>query len=903
MSFRQNTQSVNGKRVILIAEDETVNREILGLILQKDYELLFAQDGAEALQMLKEHWEMISLVLLDLLMPRLSGLEVLQLMKADMDLNKIPVIVVTSDQEAEVESLRLGAIDFIPKPYPKAEVILARVLRTIELSEDRQIILTTERDALSGLYNKEYFYRYVERFDRRNREVKMDAIVLDVYHFHMINERYGRTYADYVLSQIGEKLRVIVREKGGFACRREGDTFLLYCPHSGEAGDILSQMTSELSADEKMQNTVRLRMGIYAEADKTIDAERRFDRAKLAADTVRNRAARNIAVYDQELHETELFNEQLIEDFPEAIRTRQFTLAYQPKFDVRPEIPIPVAAEALVRWEHPRLGMVSPGVFIPLFEESGLIQTLDTFVWQEAAAQVRDWKDRLGFTIPVSVNVSRIDMADPELVSTLSGILRENGISPEELHLEITESAYTQDSDQIISVVSQLREMGFQIEMDDFGTGYSSLSMISSLPIDALKLDMQFIRDAFRSGGDTRMLELIIDIADYLQVPVIAEGVETKEQYETLRSMGCDIIQGYYFSKPVRPEECERFVAERKVHRDRNIPHVVRPRPSQRKETIGKIAFALSAGYENIYYVDSETDFYLKFNAAGKPEDLQIEYSGTDFFTDVQRSIQQHVYSEDQERISLCMRKESLLMQLMGDASFVVTYRRSVEGKAVFYSLKAVRGGSGDERHIVIGMSNIDDQVRQASVVALTGDANADFSSLAQTFAQARALANRDALTGVKSKHLFNETEREWNTRIAEGDAEPFAVAMCDINGLKETNDEKGHKAGDRLIQAASAVICNTFKHSPVFRIGGDEFVAILKGSDYEQRAELLKSITEKSKENQKNGGVVVACGIAEWDREKDKTFTPVFERADAKMYEIKRRLKEIEDSENSMKQ
>ncbi|HAE80084.1 MAG TPA: diguanylate cyclase, partial [Lachnoclostridium sp.] len=170
------------------------------------------------------------------------------------------------------------------------------------------------------------------------------------------------------------------------------------------------------------------------------------------------------------------------------------------------------------------------------------------YVWREAAAQIRDWKERLGFSVPVSVNVSRIDMYDPHLIETFTGILGEFHLTPQEFLLEITESAYTQDSKQMIDTVNQLRDLGFRIEMDDFGTGYSSLNMISSLPIDALKLDMQFIRAAFGERRDTRLLEVIIDIADYLGVPVIAEGVETEEQLTVLRNMGCDLVQGYYFS-------------------------------------------------------------------------------------------------------------------------------------------------------------------------------------------------------------------------------------------------------------------------------------------------------------------------------------------------------------------
>jgi EAL domain-containing protein (putative c-di-GMP-specific phosphodiesterase class I) len=204
--------------------------------------------------------------------------------------------------------------------------------------------------------------------------------------------------------------------------------------------------------------------------------------------------------------------------------------------------------------------MISPGSFIPLFEENGLIQQLDHYVWEEAARQISEWKSRLGYSVPVSVNVSRVDIFNPMLGSILSDLIKINGFAPEKLLLEITESAYTDNSQEIIDTVKGLRKNGFKIEMDDFGSGYSSLNMLTSLPIDALKLDMKFIRNITEDTKASRLVGIMIDIARLLEVPVIAEGVETKEQMELLKSIGCDIIQGYYFSKPLPPEEFKKLI-------------------------------------------------------------------------------------------------------------------------------------------------------------------------------------------------------------------------------------------------------------------------------------------------------------------------------------------------------
>ncbi len=548
--------STNVKRTLLVVEDEFINREMLRAILDGEYQLIFAETGQEAMDEIRTAAEPLSLVLLDLNLPDMKGQDILRHLKSDPSTAMLPVIVMTADQESEVECLTLGAIDFIPKPYPQQQVVLARILRTIELMEDRDTIRLTEKDALTDLYNREYFYRYAAQFDQHARHVATDAVVVDINHFHMINERYGRAAGDQVLKKIADKLSEAMEDSDGILCRREADTFLIYCPHRSDYEELLESITVKVGND----NRVRLRMGIYSEVDKGIDMEHRFDRAKQAADTVKDSFTKSVAIYDDSLYEREMMEEQLLDSFHTASKEKQFAVYYQPKFDVRPNEPVLSSAEALVRWKHPEMGMISPGIFIPLFEKNGLIRELDEYVWKQAACQIRQWKTTLGRTIPVSINVSRIDLYDPQLPETLLSITKECGLNRGELYLEITESAYTENSEQIINMVSDLRQRGFLIEMDDFGTGYSSLNMIGHLPIDALKLDMEFIRNAFRERKDTRLLEAVIGLARSLGFLTIAEGVETAEQMFTLKSMGCDIVQGYYFSRPLPAEEFEDYV-------------------------------------------------------------------------------------------------------------------------------------------------------------------------------------------------------------------------------------------------------------------------------------------------------------------------------------------------------
>ena len=560
--MQNNTNGINDKRLILVVEDEAVNRAILGSVLEKDYEVIYAGDGTEALQKASENKTILSLIILDLIMPGMQGQEVLRRVRADSEYQDIPVIVASGDQSQEIECLNAGASDFIQKPYPEHGVILARVRRTIELFEGRKIIHSTERDPLTGLYNREFFFSYAEQYDQHHRDTPMDAIVLDINRFGIINERYGRAYADEVLRRVGEKAREMVHDEGGIVCRREADIFLVYCPHREDYKAILDNASMGLAGEQNANNRVRLRMGVYSNVDKSLELERRFDRAKIASDSVRNSFTRNIGVFDDTLHKAEMYSEQLIEDFPKAVEEGQFKVFFQPKYNITGDKPYLAGTEALVRWQHPELGMISPGVFIPLFEENGLIQDLDHYVWRQAARQIRIWKDEIGYTVPVSVNVSRVDMYDANIVYSLLDILEESKLEAGDLHLEVTESAYAEDAEQIIETVKRLRSMGFLVEMDDFGTGYSSLNMLSSLPIDVLKLDMQFIRTAFGQEKDTHMLEIIIEIARHLSAPVVAEGVETEEQVKALKEIGCDLVQGYFFSPPVPAGKFASFLSE-----------------------------------------------------------------------------------------------------------------------------------------------------------------------------------------------------------------------------------------------------------------------------------------------------------------------------------------------------
>ena len=554
------TKQIERPKLILIADDIEINQDALEVILEEDYHLLFAENGKEALEMMYSHKDDLSMLLLDLNMPLMNGYEVLEHIRQDEQLQHIPVIVLTADKSAELRALQLGAADFITKPFDIPEIILTRVDRILELSEGKKLISAAETERLTGLYTRNFFFEYAWRLYRYHSEMHMDAIVINIEQFHSINAVNGRGFGDSVLKLIGDEIRTFLAGTQGIASRVEADRFDVYCLQQNDYRALLDRFQE--AVNRYMPNvSIHLRMGVMPWREE-IDPVVMFDRAQAACNMVRGDYQNPLMIYNEELHSQELMTQRLLNDLNSAITEHQLKVYYQPKYDIQCVPPRLFSAEALIRWRHPELGMIAPGQFIPLFENKGLIGKVDSYVWEEAARQVKEWKEKYGFLLPVSVNLSRADVFDPTLVDRVVRLIRENDLDFKDIKLEVTESAYTDQAKDVLDVVLRLREQGFEIEMDDFGSGYSSLNMLSDMPIDVLKMDMKFIRNIESSDTDMRLVRLILDIAKYLSVKAVAEGVETPGQLSLLREAGCDIVQGFFFSRPVPPEEFEKLIQQ-----------------------------------------------------------------------------------------------------------------------------------------------------------------------------------------------------------------------------------------------------------------------------------------------------------------------------------------------------
>lgn len=546
-------------RTVLIVDDSQVNRSILKRILAGRYETLEAADGQAALDVVRERGESLSAILLDLIMPGMDGFSFLDSLREEQAQGRIPVIVMTGEdgEDTEVRALRCGATDFLNKPY-RPQIILARLENIIQLRETAALVGRVERDRLTGLYNQEGFYEQLERRLLSDPERALVLVAMDIGNFKLVNDLYGEPAGDELLAALGRSIQNSFGETGALLARKTGDQFLFAFPEGAVDRLLLEREGRKWVRENALDLELPLRFGAYQIQGLTEPVSVMCDNAKLAADSIRGRYDVHFAVYDSSMRSQLLSDQQLADSLEESLRDGRFEAWYQPKWD--PRTGKVVGAEALVRWNHPQRGPLSPDQFIPLFEKNRLITRLDRFMWERVCADLAAWQAAGRPAVPVSVNVSRVDVYDRRLPLRFQILTRKLGVDPALLPLEITESAYGDDPVQLADTVAELRRLGFPVEMDDFGSGYSSLNMLTELPLDGLKLDMKFMRNLGRDERGTKFLGHLMQMVMDLGLTITAEGVETAEQAAFLREMGCPRAQGLYYSGALPREEFEAFL-------------------------------------------------------------------------------------------------------------------------------------------------------------------------------------------------------------------------------------------------------------------------------------------------------------------------------------------------------
>lgn len=412
-------------------------------------------------------------------------------------------------------------------------------------------------DELTGIYNKQAFYTKTKEMLLDNPDKNFDLLRINIERFKVLNDLFGESTGDKLLRYIGKFLKEINLPLC-VSGRLYADNFVV-CYEAGKGDSRRMINTLQMVADSfAINNRTILSFGLYRIDDKTLPVSVMCDRANMALWKAKGNFKNPYCEYDEKMRQQVLKEQKIINAMEMAIQNKEFTLYLQPKYDI--EKGTIIGAEALVRWISQENGFISPGDFIPVFENNGFVYEVDKFIWEESCRYLRKWLDEGREVHPISVNVSRIDLYDPKLVKHLVDLREKYQLPSQYLELEITESAYTEDPEQIITITRQLREAGFVILMDDFGTGYSSLNMLKDIQIDVLKLDMGFLKSSDYSAKGGNILTAILKMAESLKMQTIAEGVETKEQVEFLKGIGCKYVQGFYYSKPLPVGEFEKLI-------------------------------------------------------------------------------------------------------------------------------------------------------------------------------------------------------------------------------------------------------------------------------------------------------------------------------------------------------
>ena len=847
------------QKQILVVEDNPLNREMLVEILSAEYDVLQAENGREALDILKVHGSSVALILLDVMMPVMDGFTFLDLIKADEELSLIPVIVMTqSDSEDdEVAALSHGAADFVPKPY-RPLVILHRVAAIIKLRETAAMINQFQYDRLTGLYSKEFFYQQVrERLDTdTGREYTI--VCSDIENFKLYNDTFGRKAGDRALRKGAETMRRLL--SGDVLCGRYGADCFLCLMTREMAQSIRENYLSGVYAElpERTEN-ISVKWGIYEITDRSVPVEQMCDRALLAAKSVKGQYNRPFAFYDDALRGKLLREKAITDTMESALAENQFTVYLQPKYSLNNDSL--AGAEALVRWIHPEWGFLSPGEFIPLFEKNGFISRLDQYIWERVCAILQRWKQAGYPELPVSVNVSRADIYQADLADTLLAIVKKYDVSPSSLHLEITESAYTENPAQIISTVETLRQQGFIIEMDDFGSGYSSLNMLNQMKLDVLKLDMKFIQSETAKPADQGILHFIVGLARWMNLSVVAEGVETRHQLDRLREIGCDYVQGYFFAKPMPEEEFESLLRTQK--------------PDDGKR-------AAEAAHRSLW----------NWTVLLVDEDDSYRKRVRDTFGDHYRILE----AADAEQAMTCLRENN------PEKVSAVILSASLPGEGAAALLKKMRRDANLWRTPVLAtIPQYDDM--EAMIAALDTD---DFLckqhplsdlrrridrllSMAAYQEREQALqdaAFRDYLTGLLNRRGFYAAMES----LRQEDL-PLAVYIFDLDDLKKVNDRYGHEKGDEMLCFFSELLRKKTRNGDILcRYGGDEFVVALRRVP--SREMVLKKGEEICREFQAyqlpDGSYAACSGGAVLCGTEERPSAKLVERADAALYQAK---------------
>jgi len=568
---------------ILVVDDTRANLVALQVLLKPiEADIITAESGERALQEAEDNEDHIALILLDVQMPIMDGFEVARLLHENEKTRSIPIIFITANQdEAHIEQAYLaGAVDYIQKPIRKT-ALLSKVSVFLDLwslrfgleqeveqrraAEHRVEHLATH-DPLTNLPNRRGLYEELNELIYRSKRYRYSSAVIyvDLDGFKNVNDHFAHEAGDRLLTQVAANFKQIVRQTDSVA-RIGGDEFIVLITDINSETTLITKIESLLSEAcrpiefKGHKISVSASIGIALYPDHGDNAETLLHHADQAMYQAKNHGKNTFRFFTEDINEKAHRQRELQDNLRRALPNDEFTVFYQPIVDGKTGHV--VSAEALLRWYSAELGQVFPDEFIPAAESAGLIPELGCWVLKKAVETGAEWNRQFGIGLRIAVNASTIQFRNHLLFDAIKEQIDIHGWNPDLLEIEITEGLLLDDSPEVNTYISEISNCGVRLSVDDFGTGFSALSYLKNYPVNTVKIDRSFIMDLPGDKENEVLVQAIIAMAHGLRLEVIAEGVETAEQWEFLRSLNCDFVQGYYFGKPMPKKEFDDYLA------------------------------------------------------------------------------------------------------------------------------------------------------------------------------------------------------------------------------------------------------------------------------------------------------------------------------------------------------
>lgn len=588
---------------------------------------------------------------------------------------------------------------------------------TREKEYEQELKISVYYDSLTGLYNRNAFYDRAKSLLNENPDTVYAAMRFNIGSFKLINDIMGRETGDKVLIMVADVLKDLIPACGLYA-RFFSDQFQIMIPEGEiEPEIILGTIKREITEKEIIPHDVQCYIGIYRITDRETSIEDICDRAYITCRSITGSFKQSIAYYDERMREEMLEEQEICDEAHRAIANNEFCIYYQSVYGIKAKKF--VSAEALVRWNHPEKGLISPGKFIPIFEKNGFIAELDVYVLEQVCKYQKKRRELGLEPFPISVNISRMSLYNPKLFDIINGLTKKYGVDPKYFRIEITESAYNDNPAQLLETVRKLRERRYPVLMDDFGSGYSSLNTLKDIPIDMLKLDMKFMQDFEKNGRVGTIVTSVARMSKWLNLPMLAEGVETKEQYDFLESIGCSYIQGYLFAKPSSEEVFTDLISQGSINvTDYSIENYgIDDDLNQLLGNSGLVSKLIGSvfGGLGIYEMTEDRLEVIRVNEGY----MQIMGYTPEDFTGEHYNIWEKIYPEDVQKS-----KEACLETLKTGKPVRVTVRRYNRAGELIYleGIHRKLGGTDESPIFCIAFNDITERIENDKIIKQAKD-------------------------------------------------------------------------------------------------------------------------------------------------------------------------------------